>query len=207
MNADGSDARKLTPGPYETGPIWSPDGTEIAYRGVNDPEAEGWVYVIKADGNEKRPTTQLRPEGVIEEWRPPGLTYHAKDGVRFVDPDGGADRLAIKLGAEWQDHEFSPDGERVALSGPIKPGGDWELGLRRVSGGEVVRLTDNDREDLYPSWAPDGKSLVFQASQTSDPHEASEAPSDIYVMNEDGSGERNLTESEVIETGAAWAPR
>jgi Tol biopolymer transport system component len=197
INADGSGALRLTPGFRFSNPTWSPDGTRIAYEHLDEPGG----YVMNADGSEKKRLTEL----TVGEWTRAGLTYRADGGIGFLKPDGTG-RVAVEVGPEWKDYHFSPDGRTVALSGPIKPGGDFELGLARISGGGVLRLTDNDREDLGASWSPDGKSLVFAALAVAASDEDAEPPGDIYVINADGSGERNLTNSAEDESAPAWAP-
>lgn len=69
------------------------------------------------------------------------------------------------------------------------------------------RLTDNDLQDFQPSWAPDGKSLAFARFADRPPSSGADSgPGDIYPMNADGSGERNLTNSAADESSPAWSP-
>ena len=91
--------------------------------------------------------------------------------------------------------------------GPITPGGDWELAVASVGGGELRRLTENDRHDLNPSLSSDGKSLAFEAYPAPASGEDSVPPGDIYVINADGSGERNLISTPESESSPAWAPK
>jgi TolB protein len=199
INTDGSDARRLTPGYRFSNPTWSPEGTRIAYEELD----QGWLYVMNADGSGKTRFTRLD----TGDWTPAGITYRAPGGIGFVKPDGSEGRLAIEVGTEWDSYQFSRDGRTIALSGPIAPGGDWEIGVANIGGDEVRRLTDNDRHDLGPSLSPDGKSLAFQGYRPPATGEDPVPPGDIYVINADGSGERNLTNSATDESSPAWAPK
>lgn len=196
---DGSGARRLTPGHKFSYPVWSPDGQKIAYR-VFNAGPRGWTYVMNADGSGKRRLTRLTTGA----WRRAGLSYWAREGIGFVKPDGSPGALVFDFSNAWQTAELSRDGGAVALTRPILPRGDWELALATRNG--VRRLTDNDREDIHPSFAPDGKSLVFEGFRTSARGESSAPAGDIYVINANGSGERNLTKSAMSESYPSWAP-
>src|SRR5215210_3175328 len=49
-----------------------------------------------------------------------------------------------------------------------------------------------------PDWSPDGQRIAFVCERDGNP--------EIYVMNTDGSGQRNLTRGRADETGFAWSP-
>jgi Tol biopolymer transport system component len=71
MNADGSDQHALTSGPVkEYGPVWSPDGTQIAFLDIGSRT----VYVMNADGSGSYP---VHPGGIqfVPAWQP-----HPDDG-------------------------------------------------------------------------------------------------------------------------------
>jgi Tol biopolymer transport system component len=52
--------------------------------------------------------------------------------------------------------------------------------------------------NAYPAWSPDGTRIAFQSNRTGD-HE-------IYVMNADGSGVRQLTDSDGLDVHPSWSP-
>src|SRR5262249_4042094 len=51
INADGSDPRKIIAGMQ---PAWSPDGKHIAFAGKADPAGPLRIFVVNADGTQKR---------------------------------------------------------------------------------------------------------------------------------------------------------
>ncbi len=209
MKPDGSGARKLTPG-YDFFPSdWSPDGGKIMYQGLVSSN-EG-VYLMNPDGSGKRKVTRISSDldGGSRgggEWTPLGIAYWDAGGIGFVKPDGRRGKIEVQVGDEWQRVGFSPDGRTVALEGPIVPIGDWEIALARIGEGEVRRLTDNDRQDSFPAFSPDGKSLAFEVVPIV--KGVISPQRDIYLINADGSGERNLTDSsDADESSPAWAPK
>ncbi len=60
------------------------------------------------------------------------------------------------------------------------------------------KLTDNNWDDEYPRWSPDGTRIAYTANP--------QGHFDIFLMNEDGSGITRLTDSPVDETEPAWVP-
>jgi TolB protein len=197
VNADGSGARTIPVrddvGNYD----WSPDGRKIAYDDSGGPAS--WVYVMNADGSAPKRLT----DGGVPVWTPGGQII-----VRFleedwlINPDGSGLRRAGRFGELTGSGDLAPDGRTIALAKAIG-GSDYELALGDVGGGPLRRLTDNEMDDDWPSWSPDGKALVFER-RPSDDYEL--ALGDIFVINADGTGERNLTDSPEDESDPAWAP-
>lgn len=74
--------------------------------------------------------------------------------------------------------------------------GDNEICLLTADG--MRKLTQNDWEDIYPLWSPDGKRIAYAA----DP----EGNFDIYTMKEDGTDVHSLTSSPLDETDPGWYP-
>lgn len=74
--------------------------------------------------------------------------------------------------------------------------GDAEIYLLTSRG--VVRLTDNDWNDEYPRWSPDGRRIAFAANPG--------GTYDIFVMEADGSGVTRVTDGPRDEVEPAWAP-
>lgn len=74
--------------------------------------------------------------------------------------------------------------------------GDNEIYL--LTRDKLTKLTDNDWQDEYPLWSPDGKLVSFSANPRGN--------YDIFVMNADGSGIRAAADSPRDEVEQAWYP-
>lgn len=88
MNRDGSNVRKLTEGPFEDFPVWSPDGRQIAYEGMQD---QKWrIFVVNVDGTGNKPITRGKWSDRWPQWSPMG------DALLFttyvLDLDKGTER-------------------------------------------------------------------------------------------------------------------
>src|SRR3954462_1340625 len=68
MNADGSDVRRLTADPaHDEGPIWSPDGTKIAFTSERGDSSDIWV--MGADGSGVRRLTDDPARDESPDWQ------------------------------------------------------------------------------------------------------------------------------------------
>jgi hypothetical protein len=66
---DGSDVRRLTDSPgLDEGPVWSPDGTKIAFCSARDGQQE--IYVMNADGSDQRRLTSNPSRDESPDWQP-----------------------------------------------------------------------------------------------------------------------------------------
>jgi Tol biopolymer transport system component len=75
-------------------------------------------------------------------------------------------------------------------------------------GSDQQRLTFNKTDESSPGWSPDGTQIVF-ISDRNDAHPIACFPTcnyDLYVMNADGSNQRQLTDTPDIESHPDWSP-
>ncbi|MGB5894448.1 MAG: FlgD immunoglobulin-like domain containing protein, partial [Ignavibacteriaceae bacterium] len=95
------------------------------------------------------------------------------------------------LGGEW-----SPDGSHIVYAS--QQDGDFEIYLMSDDGSGLLKLTDNDADDLWPSWSPDGNWLVFQSDRVGNV--------EIYKMKKEGTEQTRLTNSPGFDAGPDWSP-
>jgi Tol biopolymer transport system component len=68
----------------------------------------------------------------------------------------------------------------------------------RVGGATAIRVPGTNSSDRSPTWSPDGTRIAFVSFRKGD--------GEIYVMNGDGSGVKELTFSLATDDDPAWAP-
>lgn len=93
---------------------------------------------------------------------------------------------------------FSPDGQRVIMSLGTPDGASslYEMDLRSR---QSRRLTQTNGIDTGPSYAPDGRQVVFESDR--------EGSQQLYVMNSDGSGVRRISGGDGRYSTPVWSPR
>jgi Tol biopolymer transport system component len=170
VKPDGTKLRRLTPGAADRYPVWSPDGTMIAF--LRAYRSELTLYVMRADGTKQHrlyltPRPASRPS-----WTPNGRSLLVQAGGRFLQVDartGKVERrlgLSVDLAPSEAVPSFSPNGHSVVYVGrrPEPAGCErtacevFALYLARTSESKSRRFID----DVGPAgWSPDSRRIVF----------------------------------------------
>ncbi len=75
--------------------------------------------------------------------------------------------------------------------------GHWEIYIIDADGSNIIRLTHNSADDMFPVWSPDGSRIAFVSYRDEKTELANlEGNTEIYIMNSDGSNVTKLTDSE-----------
>ncbi len=70
-----------------------------------------------------------------------------------------------------------------------------EISIMNIEGTGYKRLTNNKVPDDHPCWSKDGKSIYFDRVPNWEFEDEENSHRDIFVMNSDGTNQRNLTDS------------
>ena len=216
VNVDGTGLQRLTiDGRFTAYPVWSPDGSRIAFirtepaydiGGNADPRGydpfESQIVILSARGAKR--VFGTKGVGMYPPvWSPDGdrlafLVNQPAEGEK--DPYRPRNQYAhilfqirpdgsagSRLGEATTLPTWSPDGERLAFAL------DDEVYTVRLDGTDRRLVVDDFRANQV-SWSPDGAELLLASD------------GGVYVVGADGTGLRALGPSDLRVKSAIWSP-
>ena len=141
---DGTEVVRLTDGVNDSWPSWSPDGRMLAFSGTGQQE-------------------KCAPG----EFASSGLSCPAD--IYVMDIDGGSiHRLTSDPASEWGP-VWSPDAQQIAFTRVVDGVSKTGVYVMDADGTSIrpVAVTPKG-SDFRPSWAPDGRSLVYASIRNED---------------------------------------
>lgn len=184
-------------------PSWSPDGSQLMFMSsmLGNPE----LFITDASGQRPKRLTYSSGANTSPSWNP-------KTGqqVAFVSDRGGIPQL-YTMNADGSDQTkvnlpdmgyvidpaWSPNGQLLAFSWR-RPNGNYDLYVMEIVSHQLVELTRDSGRNERPSWAPDGRHLVFESTRT--------GTRQIWSMLADGTEPRQLTTQGQNES-PNWSPK
>ena len=154
-------------------PVWSPDGSRLAYYAYREGNYNLWT--VRPDGSDARQLTLGEYDDREPVWSPDGATIaFASDrggayNIWAVDVAGGVPRQLTSGPREDRAPAWSNDGHTIAFS--ATQGGASALYSIPASGGAAVQLHAAPAGARFdaPSYAPDGR-LAYVAQDATGSH-------------------------------------
>lgn len=202
MGEDGSNQRSLTNHiAADWYPSWSPDGTKIVFSSQRNARSE--IYTMNSDGSDIRRLTNDVYQDILPKWSPNGskiLYISTRSGMHrliTMNSDGAQQsELETSLTADILSASWSPNGSQIVLT--ALRNGNWEVYTANANGTELVRITDNSFNDVFPVWSPQGDLIAFASD--------GDGTFDIYTMNINGGNVRRITNDSVNNLYPSWSP-
>ncbi|MBL7252907.1 serine hydrolase [Paractinoplanes lichenicola] len=162
--ADDEGKRRLTRGPADTSPAWSPDGTRLAFLRGDKPQ----VWLLPTAGGEAEPVTDLPTGAGAPVWSPDGTKIAFAAAVSTTGAEASDPIVTERL-------DYQADGA------------GWLRDLRKhlfvldVESRELRQVTEGDWHAGDPSWSPDSTRLAFAAATAPDADLVWRAP--LHVLD------------------------
>jgi TolB protein len=181
-------------GGTNSAPAFSSDGTHLAFSSSRSGDPEIYTVDAATGGSLKRLTNIHGPD-TSPTWNP-----KTNAQIAFVSGRTGLPQI-YTMDAEGSNVQkmtdqgyaispsWSPNGQFLAFAwirhyGPGAPGAQ-DIYIMDVASHQWVQLTHDGGRNDFPSWAPDGRHIVFQSSRS--------GRDEIWSMLADGSQQTQLT--------------
>ena len=187
---------RLLGGGAVLGGAWSPDGSKLLATRLEGDNSD--IYLLDRSGQVLNRLTDHWGIDVSPAWAPDGRRFafcSARAGspqIYVMDIDGSGLQRVSRTGSYNTSPAWSPKGDRIAYT--TRAGG-FQVVVASADGSSAQTIGTG--ED--PSWAPDGRYLVFSAGRGS--HRR------LVLADRDGKVSKELTRGAGDDTSPAWSPR
>jgi tricorn protease len=174
VGRQGGEAKRLVTGTdLETGPIFSPDGSTVAYSGDYDGNID--VYIVPSTGGDPKRLTYHPGPDIAIGWTPDGksvLFRSHRDSTNdanklFSVPLSGGLPTELPLSMA-ETGAYSPDGSHLAYVPVFQWEPDWKLyrggqttsiWIANLADSSIVKVPREESNDRNPVWI--GKTVYF----------------------------------------------
>ena len=197
-------------------PNWSPDGSKILYVSCISGIWNQWtsnfdIWIMDSDGSNRVKLTTNPSSDWTPRYSPDGtqIAYNSYGSGTDIDiwtmnSDGSGQTELTTFTHDDFGGSWSPDGSEIAYASREGNGipSIWIMGS---DGSNRYQLTtdygtEEEDWDYWPRWSPDGMRILFSSRR------AGKGVFDQWVINNDGTGLQQLTDTNRDDEWGCWSP-
>lgn len=197
----GGDPAPLTHATADSTPVWSPDGSQLAFLRAQDGPAQLWL--LPAAGGEARGLTTLPLGAGAPAWSPDGtrIAFTAPvDGAAL--PDETTETILARRSAPASTDRLGYKADGAGTLGTLVQ----QLHVLDVDSGKVTVLTRGRSHASDPFWSPDGTLLAYSASVEDDADLTMRIPVFVRSATDPNSAAVQVSAADVQATAVGWTP-
>jgi TolB protein len=168
-------------------PVFSPDGTRIAFMSGRDGNPE--IYAINVDGSNLRRLTNHPAGDGTPTWSPNSAQIAfvsdrtGTPQIYLMGADGSKVRR-ITMNESWADQPtWSTSVNEIAYAG--RTGSGYDIKIYDVASGQSRQITFGEGSNERPEFAPNGRHLAFASTRS--------GGTQIFTVGRDGKDLRQIT--------------
>ena len=199
IDASENTAVKLTDDDFDNpSASWSPDGSQIVYEVFDQIIGDSDLYLMDADGQNKRPLVESPRMDGIPHWSPDGtkiayIVYDRGNRDAYVDlyilDLASRQTSTILTFSGVEEYIWSPDGNSIAYTGYDKSEKSGNIYMYDLATRESTNITNLPGNQWSIDWSLDGNQIVFSSDHL-------DGTADICLVRPDGENLHCITESE-----------
>ena len=201
MDVASGTKRSLVPGLVLTfAPRFSPDGRTVVFSMAKN--GRTGIYVVPVAGGTPRRLTDSVGADTSPSYSPDGsrIVFESDRGgsqqLYVMNADGTGQKRISFGGGRYASPVWSPRGDHIAFT---KITGNFRIGIMSPSGGGEKILTDA-WQDEEPSWAPNGRFVMFNRIR-----QGSLGQTSLYAVDINGGDPRRLPTPQ-DGSDPSWSP-
>lgn len=176
-------------------PVWSPDGTHIAFASNVNGNYE--IYVLNISTGESDALTNNNWDDLYPTWSPDGkqiaftTNRDSNWDVYVMDTNGKNPPQRLTTDPVYEGNPvWSPDGSRIAY---VEGRDDKrDIKVMNTDGSDPQPLTTRATSaDYSPAWSPDGTQMAFVSNRNSNP--------DIFVVDTSCIGNSDTCDQQAVD--------